>query len=124
MYGKQQYIEQNIPNGAVFSPILYTPSAVVGAVQGVQKDYTAKGAKFIIVSTIIISVIADVAAHVTFTNEFGQTMFLIAENTGSNGIYDLPYIFLSGTLTILSNNANIRFSIGHQYITVADVKRN
>lgn len=124
MYGLQQYIEYNLPQGAIFSKVIYTPSALLAGVATVKKDYTQVGALWIIVQILILTFPAVVAANVTFSNEYGQTIFVMKNDPASNGIYFFPYIIEKGALLITSDNADINFSVGHQYITVEEKNRN
>lgn len=120
MYGVEQYIDQNLPVGAIYSKMIYTPSAVVGGVAIVQRDYTNMGAVYIILHVFILSFAAVAALDVTFTDEYNQPMFLMRNDPASNGIFYFPHIIEKGVMKIFSNNADVKFSVGHQYITVKD----
>lgn len=119
MFGIQDYIEQNIPQGAIFSNIIYSPSTAGVLV----KDYTQFGALWIIVHVLILSFPAVVAANATFTDNFGKTLFVMKLDPASNGIFCFPYIIQAGELRITCSSADVDFSVGHQYITVAEANK-
>lgn len=127
MFGQENYIKQNFPQGVIYSPIIYTPSinVSVGAI-GVQKDYTQMGALWIVCHVLILSMSVNAIGNLyTFTDNFNSVLAVFEGDPGNSGIQVFPYIIQGGVLNLQIAGAGIgqvKFSIGHQYLMVDDKK--
>lgn len=125
MFGVERYIDQNYKDHD-FSEPLYAQSVIAGGNSIVSKDYGFSGAKCILINSIIISVSADVCfADVciltsTFTDVNGRVLFMMDQTASINGIYNFWKVLSGSQLFISCNNANMTFSISHQYLTVKE----
>jgi len=118
MESVQLYLNQQFPD-AWYSEILYTGNT--GATAG--QNYNQLGAKYILVHGIIVTS-TDLAALVTFTDQFGRFIFQVHANGNSTGFYPVYFLLEADSFRVTANfvNAGFAFTVQHQYLRITDIK--
>lgn len=121
MFGVKRYIDENYKDN-IFSEMLYAQGVISGANVDCAKNYGDFGAKCIVISSIIISLLAtaDPAGSATFTDINGRILFVLDTVPDIVGEYELWKIIDGSQLFMRCNNVNIKFSLAHQYLTVRE----
>lgn len=127
-YGDKKYITQSDElNSMWYSEPLYTVSTLVGAAQVARTQYGDFGAKYILITGIILSsgIAAGAANLVTFTDIFGRVIFVMDSGREGNGFYEIvkiipgQQVFVSATFQA-PVIADYFFTVKHQYLREVD----
>lgn len=127
MYGLEKYITQtNELNRMWYSEPLYQVSSAFGATQVATMNYGTFGAKFILISCIILSsgIVAGAANLVTFTDQFNRPLFVMDASREANGsipFYQvIPGQSFKVTATFAAPVNDYFFTVQHQYLREVD----
>jgi len=117
MFGAHEYCKQNYP-GHRFSKIYYENAIADNAGFFVAiRDWNKQGARAILIHSLVISFAATAPAVVTFTDNFNIPIFTMDQNVSAIGIYNFFYLIDSSIMSIKSNSAAVKFSVGYQYVS-------
>lgn len=122
MFSVQRYLDENYKDN-LYSEMLYRQAVVQGANAVSKIDYAQRGAKCILISSLIISIPADVAAVATFTDATNRTLFQIDVIQNNSGIYEFWKIQDGSQLFLNCDNNTVKFSVAHQYLTVREIDK-
>lgn len=128
MYGVQKYLSQSDDTNRLwYSEPLQQVSTLVGAVQVATIDYGSFGAKFILISAIIVSsgIVAGAANLVTFTDQFNRTLFVMDISREGNSCICIEKVIPGHRLFVSASFAvpvvaNYFFTVQHQYLREVD----
>ena len=127
-YGTVKYLEQTKEiNNLWYSLPLTTVSVAVGVTQVAFTDYSEQGSKFVVVNGIILSSGIELGAAnlVTFTDNFGNVLFVMDASRDANGYIEIDRIIESPELRITATFqtppvTDYFFTVEHQYLRNVD----
>lgn len=129
-FGVVKYLTQSDQLKALwYSEPLSVVSSLVGAAQVARMNYGEFGAKYILISSIIISsgIVAGAANLVTFTDRFSRVLFVMDISREGNGCVCINKVIPSEELFVQAAFqapvvADYFFTVQHQYLREVDKK--
>lgn len=128
MFGAEEFIKQRIPQGVIYSEIIWQASVTgVGVTDPaiVNVDYNKMGAKWILVHGLQIS--SDNSGIpgtlVNFIDAYNITLFTIYELREATGIFEFWFLMKGSKLFLQADSHDIKFSVGHQYLSLKEKEK-
>lgn len=121
MYGVKEYIAQQGKN-FLYSEMLYQQSAVVGGTNRALIDWNERGAVFMLIHSINLSVPTIGAVAATINDQFTKPILFFNMDLEFSGQYILEYMIPTSKLLLTCSRAEPKFTVGYQFLTIKDKK--
>lgn len=117
--GLKEFINQ-IGKNLHYSEVLYEPSKVTGGLNKSFADWNDRGAIWVIIQSIVLSVPTVGAAVATIFDQHKRVILQFNMDSNMSGQIVLDYPIESSRLDLECSRTDVLFTVGYQYLSVVD----